>query len=31
VHSIELPCAALTAGQIAEVAEFFSFGTNEPP
>jgi pyruvate,orthophosphate dikinase len=26
---IELPRAALTAGQIAEVAEFFSFGTND--
>ncbi|RMD93075.1 MAG: pyruvate, phosphate dikinase, partial [Calditrichaeota bacterium] len=26
---IELPRAAITAGQIAEVAEFFSFGTND--
>ena len=26
---IELPRAALTAGQIATVAEFFSFGTND--
>jgi pyruvate,orthophosphate dikinase len=26
---IELPRAAMTAGQIAEVAEFFSFGTND--
>jgi pyruvate,orthophosphate dikinase len=26
---IELPRAALTAGQIAKVAEFFSFGTND--
>jgi pyruvate,orthophosphate dikinase len=26
---IELPRAALSAGQIAEVAEFFSFGTND--
>lgn len=26
---IELPRAALTANQIAEVAEFFSFGTND--
>ncbi|WP_030545593.1 pyruvate, phosphate dikinase [Streptomyces albus] len=26
---IELPRAALTAGQIAEAAEFFSFGTND--
>jgi pyruvate,orthophosphate dikinase len=26
---IELPRAALTAAQIAEVAEFFSFGTND--
>ncbi len=26
---IELPRAALTAGKIAEVAEFFSFGTND--
>jgi pyruvate,orthophosphate dikinase len=26
---IELPRAALTAGQIAENAEFFSFGTND--
>ena len=26
---IELPRAALTAGQIAQVAEFFSFGTND--
>jgi pyruvate, orthophosphate dikinase len=26
---IELPRAALTAGQIAPVAEFFSFGTND--
>ncbi len=26
---IELPRAALTAGQIAEEAEFFSFGTND--
>ncbi len=26
---IELPRAALTAGQIADVAEFFSFGTND--
>jgi len=26
---IELPRAALTAGQIAETAEFFSFGTND--
>ncbi|MDQ6661438.1 MAG: pyruvate, phosphate dikinase, partial [Chloroflexota bacterium] len=26
---IELPRAALTAGQIAEVADFFSFGTND--
>ena len=26
---IELPRAALTAGEIAEVAEFFSFGTND--
>ena len=26
---IELPRAALTAGQIAESAEFFSFGTND--
>ncbi len=26
---IELPRAALLAGQIAEVAEFFSFGTND--
>ena len=26
---IELPRAAVTAGQIAEVAEFFSFGTND--
>ena len=26
---IELPRAALTAGRIAEVAEFFSFGTND--
>ena len=26
---IEIPRAALTAGQIAEVAEFFSFGTND--
>jgi len=26
---IELPRAAMTAGQIAEVAEFFSSGTND--
>jgi pyruvate,orthophosphate dikinase len=26
---IEVPRAALTAGQIAEIAEFFSFGTND--
>jgi len=26
---IELPCAALAAGKIAEIAEFFSFGTND--
>ena len=26
---IEIPRAALTAGQIAEEAEFFSFGTND--
>src|SRR4051812_35177072 len=26
---IELPRAALTAGRIAETAEFFSFGTND--
>src|SRR5262249_49361941 len=26
---IELPRAAVTAGQIADVAEFFSFGTND--
>jgi pyruvate,orthophosphate dikinase len=26
---IELPRAALTAGEIAEAAEFFSFGTND--
>ena len=26
---IEIPRAALTAGEIAEVAEFFSFGTND--
>ena len=26
---IEVPRAALTAGQIAEYAEFFSFGTND--
>jgi pyruvate,orthophosphate dikinase len=26
---IELPRAALTAGQIAQVADFFSFGTND--
>jgi len=26
---IELPRAALMAGEIAEVADFFSFGTNE--
>jgi pyruvate,orthophosphate dikinase len=26
---VELPRAALLAGQIAEVAEFFSFGTND--
>ncbi|NED86852.1 pyruvate, phosphate dikinase, partial [Streptomyces sp. SID11233] len=26
---IELPRAALTAGQIAEAAQFFSFGTND--
>ena len=26
---IELPRAALTAGEIAEVADFFSFGTND--
>src|SRR5262249_16458447 len=26
---IELPRAALTAGQIAEVSDFFSFGTND--
>ena len=26
---IELPRAAVTAGEIAEVAEFFSFGTND--
>ena len=26
---IELPRAALTAGQIAEAADFFSFGTND--
>ena len=26
---IELPRAAMTAGQIAEAAEFFSFGTND--
>jgi pyruvate,orthophosphate dikinase len=26
---IEIPRAAITAGQIAEVAEFFSFGTND--
>jgi pyruvate,orthophosphate dikinase len=26
---IELPRAALTAGQIAEAAEFFSYGTND--
>lgn len=26
---IELPCAALSAGQIARYAEFFSFGTND--
>ena len=26
---IELPRAALTAGRIAEAAEFFSFGTND--
>ncbi len=26
---IELPRAALTAGRIAEVADFFSFGTND--
>jgi pyruvate,orthophosphate dikinase len=27
---IEVPRAALLAGEIAEVAEFFSFGTNDP-
>ena len=26
---IELPCAALTAGEIARYAQFFSFGTND--
>jgi pyruvate,orthophosphate dikinase len=26
---IEVPRAALTAGEVAEVAEFFSFGTND--
>ena len=26
---IELPRAALTAGRIAEAADFFSFGTND--
>ena len=26
---IEVPRAAITAGQVAEVAEFFSFGTND--
>ena len=26
---IEVPRAALTAGEIAETAEFFSFGTND--
>ena len=26
---IELPRAAVTAGEIAEIAEFFSFGTND--
>jgi pyruvate,orthophosphate dikinase len=26
---IEIPRAALTAGEIAKVAEFFSFGTND--
>lgn len=26
---IEIPRAAITADQIAEVAEFFSFGTND--
>ena len=26
---IEIPRAALTAGEIAETAEFFSFGTND--
>lgn len=26
---IEIPCAAVTADQIAEVADFFSFGTND--
>ena len=26
---VELPRAALVAGEIAEVAEFFSFGTND--
>src|ERR1051325_9373588 len=28
---IELPRAALKAGETAETAEFFSFGTNDPP
>jgi pyruvate,orthophosphate dikinase len=27
---IEIPRAALTADEIAEIAEFFSFGTNDP-
>ena len=27
---IELPRAALRAGEIAEAAQFFSFGTNDP-
>jgi len=26
---IEIPRGAITAGEIAEVAEFFSFGTND--
>ena len=26
---IEIPCAALTAGEVAKEAEFFSFGTND--
>jgi pyruvate,orthophosphate dikinase len=31
VGNDEVPRAALIAGQLAEHAEFFSFGTNDPP